>query len=97
MDNGKTVEIAGLHPPDLPLRCTSDGQLYVATRDTRRTALPVEKLNPSLRCANTLARSRHCPIGGILPDPPYITPEGNTYGFEYRVRLSDLYTVNGVR
>ena len=40
---------------------------------------------------------RTAPSGDILPDPPYITPEGNTYRFEYRVRLSDLYTVNGVR
>ena len=37
------------------------------------------------------------PIGGVVPDPPIITPDGNTYGFDYRVRLSDLYTVTGVR
>ena len=60
MDDGKTVKIAGLHPADFPLGWTSDGQLYVATRDTRRTTLPVEKLNPHSG-ARTPWRDPHCP------------------------------------
>jgi hypothetical protein len=37
------------------------------------------------------------PIGGVLPDPPIITPDGASYAFDYRLRLSDLYTVSGIR
>jgi Tol biopolymer transport system component len=96
IEDGKTVEIAGLRPPDLALGWTSDGQLYVATRDDRRTALHVEKLNPHTGARTPWRDLATAPIGGILPDPPYITPDGTTYGFDYRVRLSDLYTVTGV-
>jgi serine/threonine protein kinase len=97
LEDGKTVEIAGLRAADLPLGWTSDGQLYVATRDDRRTALHVEKLNPHTGARTPWRDLATAPIGGILPDPPYITPDGTTYGFDYRVRLSDLYTVTGVR
>ena len=96
-EDGKTVEIAGLRPADSPLGWTSDGQLYVATRDNRRTALHVEKLNPHTGARAPWRDLPTAPIAGILPDPPYITPDGTTYGFDYRVRLSDLYTVTGVR
>ena len=96
-EDRKTVEIAGLRPADSPLGWTSDGQLYVATRDNRRTALHVEKLNPHTGARTPWRDLPTAPIGGILPDPPYITPDGTTYGFDYRVRLSDLYTVTGVR
>jgi hypothetical protein len=37
------------------------------------------------------------PIGGVVPEAPIITPDGTVYGFDYRLRLSDLYTVSGVR
>jgi serine/threonine protein kinase/Tol biopolymer transport system component len=94
---GKVVDIAGLRPTDFPLGWTSDGQLFVATRDGRRTALHVEKLNPHTGVRASWRDLATAPIGGILPDPPIITPDGNTYGFDYRVRLSDLYTVSGVR
>ena len=97
MDDGKTVEIAGLRPNEFPLGWTTDGQLYVATYDNRRTALHVDKLNPHTGARTPWRDLPTAPIGGILPDPPVITPDGNTYGFDYRVRLSDLYTVTGVR
>ena len=97
IDDGKTVDIAGLHATDIPLGWTSDGQLYVATRDNRRTALRVEKLDPHTGARTPWRDLATAPIGGILPDPPIITPDGGTYGFDYRVRLSDLYTVTGVR
>jgi eukaryotic-like serine/threonine-protein kinase len=96
IETAKTIEISGLRPNDLPLGWTSDGQLYVATRDNQRTALHVEKLNPHTGVRTPWRDLATAPIGGILPDPPYITPDGNTYGFDYRVRLSDLYTVTGV-
>ena len=37
------------------------------------------------------------PFGGIRPDRPLITPDGTSFAFDYRLRFSDLYTVNGVR
>jgi Tol biopolymer transport system component len=97
IDDEKTIDIAGMQPKDLPLGWTSDGQLYVATRNNQRTALHVEKLNPHTGTRTPWRDLATAPIGGILPDPPLITPDGNTYGFDYRVRLSDLYTVTGVR
>jgi eukaryotic-like serine/threonine-protein kinase len=97
IDDGKTEDIAGLHPADFPLGWTSDGQLYVATRNNQRTALHVDKLNPHTGARSPWRDLSTAPIGGILPDPPIITPDGSTYGFDYRVRLSDLYTVTGVR
>ncbi|HZD33079.1 MAG TPA: hypothetical protein VE779_15625, partial [Candidatus Angelobacter sp.] len=97
IDDKKTVDIAGLQPQELPLGWTSDGQLYVATRAAQRTALHVEKLNPHTGARTPWRDLATAPIGGILPDAPIITPDGNTYGFDYRVRLSDLYTVTGVR
>jgi hypothetical protein len=97
IDEEKTIDIAGLQAKDFPLGWTSDGQLYVATRNNQRTALRVEKLNPHTGARTFWRDLATAPIGGILPDPPIITPDGNTYGFDYRVRLSDLYTVTGVR
>ena len=97
IDDEKLTDIAGLEANDLTLGWTSDGQLYVATRNNRRTALHVEKLNPHTGARTPWRDLATAPIGGILPDPPYITPDGTTYGFDYRVRLSDLYTVTGVR
>ncbi|HEX8895539.1 MAG TPA: hypothetical protein VF783_19580, partial [Terriglobales bacterium] len=97
MEHGKTEEITGLRPADFPLGWTSDGQLYVAGRDNPRSALHVEKLNPHTGARAPWRDLSTAPIGGILPDPPYITPDGTTYGFDYRIHLSDLYTVTGVR
>jgi Tol biopolymer transport system component len=97
IESSKTVEISGLRATEFPLGWTGDGQLYVATRDPQRTALRVEKLNPHTGMRTPWRDLATAPIGGILPDQPYITPDGKTYGFDYRVRLSDLYTVSGVR
>jgi len=97
IEDGKTVEIAGLRPTDFAVGWTSDGQLYIINRDNKRTALQVEKLNPRTGARTRWRDLATAPIGGILPDPPYIIPDGSTYGFDYRVRLSDLYTVSGVR
>ena len=53
--------------------------------------------HPNILGASPWRTLATAPIGGVVPDPPVITPDGNTYGFDYRVRLSDLYTVTGVR
>jgi dipeptidyl aminopeptidase/acylaminoacyl peptidase len=96
-EGGNPVEITGLKPSDNPLGWTSDGQLYVASADTTGAGVKVEKLNPHTGARTPWRVLATAPIGGVIPDPPIITPEGNTYGFDYRVRLSDLYTVTGVR
>jgi hypothetical protein len=97
MDGGNTAEISGLKPGEFALGWTSDGQLYVASEDATGAGVKVEKLNPHSGVRTPWRILATAPIGGVVPDPPFITPDGNTYGFDYRVRLSDLYTVTGVR
>ena len=97
IDDGKIVEIKGLKPAELTLGWTSDGQLYVGTVDATGAGAKVERLNPHTGARTPWRTLATAPIGGVVPDPPIITPDGNTYGFDYRVRLSDLYTVTGVR
>jgi hypothetical protein len=96
-EGGNPVEIAGLKPAEAAFGWTSDGQLYVASADTTGAGVKVEKLNPHTGARTPWRVLATAPIGGVIPDPPIITPDGNTYGFDYRVRLSDLYTVTGVR
>ncbi len=97
MDDGKIAEIKGLKPNETSLGWTSEGQLYVALADANGAGVKVDKLNPHTGARTTWRTLSTAPIGGVVPDPPIITPDGNTYGFDYRVRLSDLYTVTGVR
>ncbi|MFZ1136337.1 MAG: protein kinase [Candidatus Korobacteraceae bacterium] len=97
IDEGKTVEIKGWRPGEMALGWTTDGQLYVATADAGGAGVKVERLNPHTGARTPWRVLATAPIGGVVPDPPIITPDGNTYGFDYRVRLSDLYTVTGVR
>jgi Tol biopolymer transport system component len=97
MDSGNTVEIKGLKPGESPLGWTTDGQVYTALADATGAGVTVEKLNPHTGARTPWRVLATAPIGGVVPDPPIITPDGATYGFDYRVRLSDLYTVTGVR
>ena len=97
IDNATTVEINGLKPDEMALGWTTDGQLYVASADASGAGVKVEMLNPHTGARTPWRVLATAPIGGVVPDPPIITPDGNTYGFDYRVRLSDLYTVTGVR
>jgi hypothetical protein len=97
IDDGKTVEIKGMKPQEGALGWTTDGQLYVASADAGGAGVKVEKLNPHTGTRTPWRVLATAPIGGVIPDAPIITPDGNTYGFDYRVRLSDLYTVTGVR
>ena len=97
IEGGNPVEITGLKPAENPLGWTSDGQLYVASADTTGAGVKVAKLNPHTGARTPWRVLATAPIGGVIPDPPIITPDGNSYGFDYRVRLSDLYTVTGVR
>ena len=94
---GEPVPITGLRPDDLLLGWSSDDQLYVGSRNARRGAFHVEKLNP-LTGARTSFRDLYGPpISGILPDLPVFTPDGETFAFDYRMRLADLYVMSGVQ
>src|SRR5271169_4207553 len=95
--DGKVMEINGLKPGEMALGWTTDGQLYVASADATGAGVTVEKLNPHTGARTPWRVLATAPIGGVVPDPPIITPDGATYGFDYRVRLSDLYTIAGVR
>ena len=98
VNDGNAVDIKGLKPAEMVLGWTTDGQLYVASAaNNNPAAAHVDKLNPHTGARSPWRDLATAPIGGVIPDPPIITPDGNTYGFDYRVRLSDLYTVSGVR
>ncbi len=98
IETGTVEKATGLNQNERVLGWTSDGQLYVASPvNGNRAAIHVDKMNPRTG-ARTAWRDLAMPVlGGIVPDPPIITPDGATYGFDYRLHLSDLYTVNGVR
>jgi len=77
---------------------TSDGQLYVGTiPNVVRSAVHIDKVNPHTGAVTPWRDLAVPPIEGIFPEAPVITPDGSTYGFGYRLRLWDLYTVSGVR
>jgi serine/threonine protein kinase len=93
---GDSKEVAGLRPDDLILGWTADNQLFVGTPNFKQQMLRIVKLNP-FTGARTEFRDLYGPaISGVLPDPPVFSPDGATYGFDYRLRLSDLYVVSGV-
>ena len=98
MSGGPPQNIAGLTPNDQVLGWTSDGQIFVALPPGAfRAKFHVDKLNPHTGVRRAWRELPIPIIGGLYPDPPIITPDGETYGFDYRLRLWDLYTVNGVR
>ena len=97
VDEGKVTDIKGLAHNEWPLGWTLDGLLYVAVANANGAGVKVDKLNAHTGARTPWRTLSTAPIGGVVPDPPIITPDGNTYGFDYRVRLSDLYTVTGVR
>jgi dipeptidyl aminopeptidase/acylaminoacyl peptidase len=95
---GSPQKIAGLQPDDTLLGWSADGQLYVEAiaKDTS-VELNVEKLNPHTGVRSAWRGLAKPTIGGVFPQPPIITPDGASYFYIYRLSVSDLYTVNGVR
>ncbi len=76
---------------------SDDGRLYVATAPTGPiSSVHVDKVNPVTGATSSWRDLALPPIGGVIPEAPIITPDGQTYGFGYRLRLGDLYTVSGV-
>ncbi len=98
VESGNEEEVRGLKPNQRVLGWTSDDQLYVASPSNEtRTTYRVERLNPHTGARTAWRDLTVPPIGGVFPDPPIITPDGEAYAFDYRLRLSDTYTVNGAR
>jgi hypothetical protein len=95
---GAPQKIAGLQPDDALLGWSADGQLYVeATAKDTNVDRHVEKLNPHTGVRSAWRDLAKPTIGGVFPQQPVITPDGSSYFYPYRLNLSDLYTVNGVR
>ena len=98
IEDGRTEPLPGLNKGDAILGWSADNQIYVASAlPDNRTAVHIEKLNPRTGTRTAWRDLETSPIGGIMPEPPIITPDGTMYGFDYRLRLSDLYTISGVR
>lgn len=95
---GLPEKLIGMKPREQFLDWTADGQIFVGLPPTESGAeYRVDKLNPHTG-ARTPWRQLPVPaIGGLSPEIPIITPDGSTYGFDYRLALWNLYTVNGVR
>ncbi len=97
MAGGDPMAIAGLRPDEVILGWTNDDQVYVGTGNINRAAYHIDKLNP-FTGVRTASRDLYgIPYSGIAPDAPILTPDGATFAFDYRLRLSDLYVVSGVR
>jgi hypothetical protein len=93
----KTVKMKGFTDNDEALGWTSDNQVYVDRKTDPGTSLNVEKLNPQTGVRTPWHTLSAAPFGGVVIDTFVVTPSGDNYGFGYRVRLSDLYSVSGVR
>ena len=93
----KIVEMKGFTAADNFFGWTSDNQIYLAGKPDPGASVNVEKLNPLTGARTPWRTISAIPVGGVVIDTFVVTPSGDNYGFGYRVRLSDLYTVSGVR
>jgi Tol biopolymer transport system component len=97
VDGGTADPIVGLKPNNRVLGWTSDGQLFVGSRiGESTTAFHIEKMNPHTGVRSPWHDITAPAMAGIRIDNFMITPDGMAYGYDYRLGLSDLYTVNGV-
>jgi serine/threonine protein kinase len=95
IDGGKPVPIVGLKSDNRVLGWTSDGQLYVGSQVAgSKTTFHIEKMNPHTGARVPWHDFASVPMGGVRTDNLVITPDGNWLGYNYRLGLSDLYTVN---
>ncbi len=97
IDTGKMQDLPFVKRNQTILGWTDDGRLYVATVPNGPVStVHVDKVNPLTGATSFWRDLVLPPIGGIIPEAPIITPDGQTYGFGYRLRLWDLYAVSGV-
>jgi hypothetical protein len=93
----KTVDMKGFTDNDEALGWTSDNQVYVVDKKDPGSSVPMVKLDPLTGVRAPWRTTYGAPFGGVVIDTFVVSPSGDNYGFGYRVRLSDLYTVSGVR
>jgi hypothetical protein len=94
---GDAKEVSGLQPDEIILGWTADNQLFVGAANFKQQMVHISKLNP-FTGARTAVRDVYGPaVSGVLPDPIMLSPDGATFAFDYRLRLSDLYLVRGVQ
>ncbi len=96
LTGSEVKEIPGLRPDDIILGWTDDNQLFAGTPDRQRQAFHLIKLNPFTGTRTPFRDLYGIAISGVFPDAPMFTPDGATYGFDYRLRLADLYVVSGI-
>ena len=99
VDGGTPIPIAGLKPDEFPLGWTSDGRVYIGHPPSPGAmAVHIEKLNPRTGARTAWRDIPVIPVGSVqVNQPPVITPDGSSYAFGYRLQVSDLYTISGVR
>lgn len=95
--DGGPKPITGLQPQEIIMGWTSNDELYVGTADQKRASFHIDKLNPFTGVRTAWGDLYGTPISGVFPDVPIFTPDGTSYAFDYRLRLSDLYVVSGVQ
>ncbi len=93
---GEMKPIAGLTPKDFVLGWTDAGELYVGVVNPSQVSFHIDRLNPLTGARHPFRDLFGIPFSGINPDPPIFTADGAAFGFDYRLRLSDLYVVSGV-
>jgi WD40 repeat protein len=97
VETGAIEPVKGMRPNEAIIGWTSTNELYVRSiPDATRLAIHVDKLNPHTGARTVWRDLALPPIGGVRPDAPIITLDGKNYAFDYRMNLSDLYTVSGV-
>ena len=75
IEDGNTEDVRGLKPKETVLGWTSDNQVYVSSAaNGSLTSLHIDKLNPHTGARTAWRNLAMPPIGGVLPDPPIITP-----------------------
>ncbi|HMK24157.1 MAG TPA: hypothetical protein VK466_17635, partial [Terriglobales bacterium] len=98
VENGTVEPVKGIRTDESILGWTRENEIYVrSVPDPTRMMIHVDKLNPFTGARTAWRDLAMPPIGGVRPDAPIITPDGSSFAFDYRMNLSDLYTVSGVR
>lgn len=95
--DGRASRPVPVRVDDIPLRFTPDGGgLYVATRQSLRFQF--------LQIHLQTGRREHLqnlgpadPVGVAIVSAPAISPDGQSYGYQYRRTLSTLYVIDGLK
>lgn len=97
IEGGTRQKLVGLRPKELVIGWSSDGQLYVLSGNQAQMEAHIDKLNAHTGARTPWRNLTMPPITGMVPDAPFITPDGKAYAFDYRLQLWDLYTVTEAR